>query len=753
MAETLVNIDVGLIISSSPSHEPSLIINPKTISYVMCNPMVRMMHRNMSNIRKWKYGKLKSGDRQATLIIEFDPKIPMGKCAVPLPITGWLGTRSTLDILSTLDPLDEVQIELVSGKSESWKVSPRHTTGYIATLLRGRPMSNGQPFVASISGRLLSFRASCLSDSGIVNSETVIRYKHTNMPDKCEVVDNHNKGFGAVGGLEDVIIQIVGNIKKPLTESVMYSQFGLKPPRGMILHGPPGTGKTLLARSLAFELGDTLVKSVKATELSGPDSDMKVHDLFRLSKSEASEAGKRSLLIFIDELDALCPSRETAVGESERRAVAALLTEMDGFSVDADLPIVVIGATNRINSIDAALRRPGRFEREIEIPPPDASGRFDILGIVSRNQFAKIWSPSTDELHEIAAITHGFVGADLVSLISQSALRAIETGKNRITVDDVRESLNFVSPSALRELSISVPSTRWSEIGGYQDVKDHLIEAVIWPVKHAEEFKRMHVEGPRGVLLYGPPGCSKTMMARAAATESSMNFIAVKGPEVFSKWVGESEQAIRNLFQKARQASPCIIFFDEIDAIGGQRDSSGDSGVGSRVLTQLLTEMDGLGPLKQVVIVAATNRPHILDPALLRPGRFDRLVYVGLPDSGARIAIWSTLLKSIPHNLHDWDPDYLSKLSDLSNGYSGAEVTMIVKEAAILAIRGSLQRKSDDIVDDIITSMDSLSLEPNGNILVRFDHIEQMFRKCKPRTDQNALQKLQEFEARNCILD
>lgn len=648
----------------------------------------------------------------------------------------------SITLSSSIGALQEIRLTLIADVRKQQTPSE----AYIRCCIDGWPIVDTQTVHIRLGGRELAFRANCHPSLGWVNKDTVVVVGNNSGHEVNGVNDIPSKGFRAIGGLDGVVKQILATVKKPFTDADIYKRSGLKPPRGILLYGPPGTGKTLLARCLSEELPETYVKAVKATELTGNDADSRIHETFRISTYEAKNRGKTSLLIFIDEIDALCPSRESTSSESDRRAVAALLTEMDGFSEIQGFPTVILAATNRPNSIDIALRRPGRFECEIEIPPPDAEGRIKILRIMSHNTFARVWRPADVELHEISSFTHGFVGADLLSLLNKAAFHSIDCHKDWITMDDIRFALNHVTPSALRELSISVPKTKWSDIGGYDDVKSHLIEAVIWPISHAKAFKTMRVDAPKGVLLYGPPGCSKTMMARAAATESSMNFIAVKGPEVFSKWVGESEQAIRSIFQKARQASPCIIFFDEIDALGTQRDSSGDGGVGSRVLTQLLTEMDGLSIHKQVIIIAATNRPYSLDPALLRPGRFDRLVYVGLPDSGARASIWANTLRMIPNNLQQWDEHYISQLSDISDGYSGAEIVMIVKEAAINCIKRSIGSTGDDNIVGLTTELEKMSLSPRGGLTLEHEDIARVITNMLPRTDKALLRKLQDFE-------
>jgi ATPases of the AAA+ class len=399
-------------------------------------------------------------------------------------------------------------------------------------------------------------------------------------------------------------------------------------------------------------------------------------------------------IIFIDEIDAIAPKREEVTGEVERRVVAQLLALMDGLKGRGQ--VIVIGATNRPNAVDPALRRPGRFDREIAFPVPDKRARKEILQVHTRNM------PLADDvnLDELADVTHGFTGADLAALCREAAMRALrrflpklDLSKSsvppevlkelKVTRQDFLDALKDIQPSALREVYVEVPEVHWSDIGGLEDVKQQLREAVEWPLKHPEFFKEMGIDPPKGVLLYGPPGCGKTLLAKAVATESEANFIAVKGPEVLSKWVGESERAIREIFSKARQAAPCVVFFDEIDSIVPRRGYRYDSGVTDRIVNQLLTEMDGLEKLEGVVVIGATNRPDILDPALLRPGRFDRLVYVPPPDRAARLEILKVHTRRMPL-AEDVD---LERIAETTEGYTGADLAALCREAAILALR------------------------------------------------------------------
>ncbi|MFC1698009.1 CDC48 family AAA ATPase [Nanoarchaeota archaeon] len=500
-----------------------------------------------------------------------------------------------------------------------------------------------------------------------------------------------------IGGLEEEIKKVREMVELPLKHPEIFERLGIDPPKGVLLHGPPGTGKTLLAKAVANETNSHFIL------INGPEIMSKFYGQSEANlRKKFEDAEKNSpSIIFIDEIDAIATKREESKGEVERRVVAQLLAIMDGLKSRGR--VVVIAATNIPNSIDPALRRPGRFDRELVIGVPSYKGRLNILKIHTRNM-----PLSKDiKLNKIAEITHGFVGADLAALAKEAAMIVLRKilpdlklkegesipqevlEKVQITQKDFIESLKVVRPSALREVLIEIPNVKWENVGGLEDVKQELIEAVEWPLKHPEAFTRLGVKPPKGILIYGAPGTGKTLLAKAVANESQANFILVKGPELLSKWVGESEKAVREIFKKARQASPSIIFFDEIDSITPRRNASSDSNVTERVVNQLLTEMDGLTELTDIVIIAATNRPDILDTALLRPGRFDRIILTPAPDEKAREEIFKVHTESMELS-KDVKIKYLAKETE---GYAGADIEAVCREAALLALRKDMKAK------------------------------------------------------------
>ncbi len=506
-----------------------------------------------------------------------------------------------------------------------------------------------------------------------------------------------------IGGLHGEIQRIREMVELPLRHPELFQRLGIEPPKGVFLYGPPGCGKTLLAKGVANE-SDANFYVISGPEIMSKfygESEARLREIFQKAQETAPS------IIFIDEMDAIAPKREEVTGEVERRVVAQLLSLMDGMGARGN--IIVIGATNRPNAIDPALRRPGRFDREIEIGVPDKIGRYEILQIHTRTMPLA----SDVDIHRLSDISHGYTGADISSLCREAAMKALRRylpeinleeeripgsilEKMEVKLDDFMAAYREITPTAMREVYIEVPSVQWADVGGLTDMKQELQEAVEWPLKKPEVFKRVGIRPPKGILLFGPPGCGKTMLARAVATESEANFISIKGPELFSKWVGESEKAIREVFRKGRTAAPSIIFFDELDSVVPRRGMGfGDSGVSERVISQLLTELDGIESLENVVVIGATNRPDIIDPAVLRPGRFDRLIYVPAPDYATRLQILKIHAKNMPLS-RDVD---LDQIASMAAGYSGADIEAVCREAGLVSLRKDVETKNVTIED------------------------------------------------------
>lgn len=564
---------------------------------------------------------------------------------------------------------------------------------FLLQILTGRPVSVGDSIrIQILGGNQIVFKVARVApkqlNTVVVSAKTKIDLRSTPMSAEDEKIARIS--YEDIGGLEDVIQKLREMIELPLRYPEIFEKLGVEAPKGLLLYGPPGTGKTMLAKAVANETDAHFI------HLSGPEimskfygeSEANIRGVFKEAEENAPS------IVFIDEIDAIAPKRSEVTGEVERRVVAQLLALMDG--LESRGQVVVIAATNRVNSIDPALRRGGRFDREIEIGVPDKKGRLDILHIHTRGM------PLAEDvdLGRMATITHGFVGADMSALVKEAAMSALRTILPKInwqeeTVPpdilqeievkqaDFDNALNMVEPSALREVFVEKPDVKWTEIGGLDNAIQELREAIEWPLIYPEVFEEAGVEPPKGILLFGPPGTGKTLLAKAVATESEANFISIKGPEVMSKWVGESEKAIRELFRKARQSAPCIIFMDEVDSITPRRGGSHDSNATERVVSQLLTEIDGLAKLKNVVVVMATNRPDIIDPAILRPGRTDRFISLDLPNLKARKAI----LKIHTRKMTLASDVNIDELAKITEGYTGADIAAATKEAGMLAVR------------------------------------------------------------------
>jgi transitional endoplasmic reticulum ATPase len=530
-----------------------------------------------------------------------------------------------------------------------------------------------------------------------------------------------------IGGMRDVIQKVREMIELPLRHPELFERLGVEPPKGVLLYGPPGCGKTLLAKAVANESGANFI-SISGPEVMSKwygESEKRVRDIFDDAEKNAPS------IIFIDEIDALAPKREEVTGEVERRVVSQLLTCMDGLKKRGK--VIVIAATNRPNAIDPALRRVGRFDREIEIPVPDREGRLEILKIHTRNMPLD----KDVDLEWLADITYGYVGADLAGLCKEAAMSALRRvlpeikwkeenelpkevlEKLVVKKEDFVNALKMVEPSAMREVLVEIPKVKWEDIGGLENVKQALKEMVEWPLKYSESFERMGITPPKGILLYGPPGCGKTLLAKAVANESGANFISVKGPELLSKWFGESEQRIRELFRRAKQVAPAIIFFDEIDALAPRR-GFGIHEASERIVSQLLTEMSGIEEMKGVVVIAATNRPDLVDPALLRPGRIDRFVLVPAPDEKERLEILKIHTRNMPLKNVD-----LKELVKKTEGYSGADLESLCREAAMNALRENIKAKE-----------------------VRMKHFEEAMKKLTPSLTKEMIEYYQKFTER-----
>jgi len=601
---------------------------------------------------------------------------------------------------------------------------------YVKKRLIGKPVLKGNVLPVGVFGASLPLVVTQVFPQGpvVITENTFIQIKQE--PAK-EMTTLPSVTYDDVGGLKDAIQKVREMVELPLRHPEIFERLGIDPPKGVLLYGPPGTGKTLLAKAVANE-SDANFYYIGGPEIISKyvgESEERLRKLFK----EAEENSPS--IIFIDEIDAIAPKREEVVGEVEKRLVSQLLTLMDGLKARGE--IIVIGATNRPDSLDPALRRPGRFDREIEIGVPDKKGRLEILTIHTRNMPLE----NDVKLEELASLTHGYTGADLSFLSKEAALKALrrmlpsinieeETippeilEKLKVNRDDFLNALREIQPSALREVYVEKPNVKWSDIGGLEEVKREIREAIELPLKKPHLFEKMGIRPIKGVLLYGPPGTGKTLLAKAVANESEANFISISGAQVLTKYVGESEKTVREIFRKARMAAPCILFIDEIDAIAPKRSGSGSDGtfVTERVVDTLLTEMDGLKSLKDVVVIAATNRPDILDPALMRAGRFDRLIEIPSPNEAARYEIFKIHTAKMPL---DKSVD-LKELSRLTEGYTGADIENLVREAGMAAIRDSSKK-------------------------VTAEHFERSFKVIMPSIKKDDVESLKRFKTSSAL--
>ncbi|MBR9683496.1 CDC48 family AAA ATPase [Candidatus Woesearchaeota archaeon] len=601
-------------------------------------------------------------------------------------------------------------------------------------------MNEGMPNFGFRELKLMVVNTLPAKEIVMITEDTEVEFN----PQAVEVKEDQilSINYEDIGGLQEEIKKVREMVELPLKHPEVFERLGIEAPKGVLLHGPPGTGKTLLAKAVASETKSNF------TLINGPEIMSKFYGESEKNLRNAFDEAEKNApaIIFIDEIDAIAAKREEVKGEVERRVVAQLLGLMDGLKSRGK--VVVIAATNRPNSLDPALRRPGRFDREIEIGVPDVGGRLDVLKIHTRGMPLG----KNINLNEIARITHGFVGADLSALCKEAAMIVLrrvlpdlemdnkETGaipkevleKLMLTQKDFQESLKIVRPSAMREVLIETPDVSWDDVGGLEEIKERLEEAIEWPLKKPEIFQRMGITPPRGILLYGPPGTGKTMLAKAVAKESEANFILINGPSLLSKWVGESEKAMREIFRKARQTAPTILFFDEIDALAPRRGmSGGDSRVSERMVNQLLTEMDGLESLNDIVIIAATNRPDIVDPALLRPGRFDRIIMAPVPDDKAREKIFSVHLKGMPLN-----KDVIVKeLATKTEGYVGADIAGVCREAAMIALREDLATKKIKM-EHFNSALEKVKPSVDPQIEKTYKELENYFKKAKAKEIQ-----------------
>ena len=621
----------------------------------------------------------------------------------------------------------------------------QNLSGQAVTQGQTVPVSFGLGPLSSMSGQQIPLKIAESEPSGtvVVTDSTEIEISEQPAEQLADEPagdrDTPSVTYEDIGGLDNELEQVREMIELPMRHPELFQQLGIEPPKGVLLHGPPGTGKTLMARAVANEI------DAYFTDISGPEimskyygeSEEQLREIFE----EATE--QSPAVVFIDEIDSIAPKRGETSGDVERRVVAQLLSLMDGLEERGQ--VIVIGATNRVDAIDPALRRGGRFDREIEVGVPDKDGRKEILQVHTRGM------PLVEgiDLDKYAENTHGFVGADIEQLTKEAAMNALrrirpeldleedeidaETlEKLQVTENDFKQAMKGIEPSALREVFVEVPDITWEDVGGLEETKERLRETIQWPLEYPGVFEQMDMQAAKGVLMYGPPGTGKTLLAKAIANESQSNFISIKGPELLNKYVGESEKGVREVFEKARANAPTVIFFDEIDSIATERGKrSGDSGVGERVVSQLLTELDGLEELEDVVVIATTNRPDLIDPALVRPGRLDRHIHVPVPDEEGRRKILEVHTKDKPL-AEDVDLDDLARETE---GYVGADLEAVCREASMAATREFIQRVSPEEVDDSV-----------GNVRITREHFDHALEEVSPSVDDETRERYEQIE-------
>ncbi|MFC7185513.1 CDC48 family AAA ATPase [Halorubrum yunnanense] len=658
---------------------------------------------------------------------------------------------------------DRVTVESVDvSRAESVTIafpSQLRVRGQIAPFIRdklsGQPVTEGQTIRTSMGFGLMGGQSQAVpmkvasttpSGTVVITDDTEIEISEVSaeeLTEQSEGADGASEGpdvtYEDIGGLDGELEQVREMIELPMRHPELFKRLGIDPPKGVLLHGPPGTGKTLIAKAVANEI-DANFHTISGPEIMSKyygESEEQLREVFEEASEEAPS------IIFMDELDSIAPKREEAGGDVERRVVAQLLSLMDGLEDRGE--VVVIGATNRVDAIDPALRRGGRFDREIEVGVPDRDGRKEILQVHTRNM------PLVDgiDLDEYAENTHGFVGADLESLAKESAMHALRRirpeldlesdeidadvlNSIQVTENDFKQAIKGIEPSALREVFVEVPDVSWDQVGGLEGTKERLRETIQWPLEYPEVFEELDMQAAKGVLLYGPPGTGKTLLAKAVANEAESNFISIKGPELLNKYVGESEKGVREVFSKARENAPTIVFFDEIDSIATERGTnSGDSGVGERVVSQLLTELDGLESLEDVVVVATTNRPDLIDSALLRPGRLDRHVHVPVPDEGARRKILEVHTRDKPL-ADDVDLDAVARRAE---GYVGADLEAVAREASMNASREFIGSVTSEEIGESV-----------GNVRVTMAHFEDALNEVNPSVTPETRERYAEIE-------